>query len=288
MSEKTSKGGCLKHGPFESSGHTTETCPDLISENENRKNEKFKTFSCKVEQSTTRGDGKLETGEGFLKNEIDFSSSLDHLKIHHSGEVAGSQINGEIFSGPDDVREMLLAILPDNLNFDQFNRCELTLEIAHEEKGPIGWSGVKTIGELKNIFPDVLIEQKMRMPGGLEGEIDGVEGAWFPETARNEKGSFEVVKDNAGNIKNPKAKFEPLANIATVSKERFQDASKTDKLTIILQKDKKTGKPTVLTIFPGENAPPFPAKIDTSDYKADNLNGPESEFWKERVFIKTK
>ena len=41
-------------------------------------------------------------------------------------------------------------------------------------------------------------------------------------------------------------------------------------------------------MFPGENAPAFPAKIDTETYKADSLgvDSQESKYWQEHVFLK--
>jgi len=54
------------------------------------KEEKFENFTTKMKQVTTRGDGTLEKGEEFIKADIDFGASLDHLKIHHEGGVAGS------------------------------------------------------------------------------------------------------------------------------------------------------------------------------------------------------
>lgn len=248
--------------------------------------DKFKKYSAQVEQITTRGDGTLEKKGEFSRDDIDFGASLEHLRIHHGGEVAGSQLNGEVFAGPDDVQAMLKRLLPEKLHYDQFDRAEITLDISHEGQQPVGWSGVKSVEEIRQNFPAAKVEQRVRMPGGTEETIDGVGGAWYPETARSKEGRFEVVKDDAGNVRNPKAKFEPKANIARIPKERFQEASKTNKLTVIIQKDRNTQHPTVLTIFPGENAPAYPAKIDTADYKASSLgNTKETRFWKEYAFI---
>jgi len=101
---------------------------------------------------------------------------------------------------------------------------------------------------------------------------------------RNEKGQFEVVKDEGGNIKNPKFNFEPEANLVTVGKEAFQNVSKTNKITVIMQKDKDSGKPNVLTVFSGDNAPMFPAQILA--YNVSTMgNSQEKEFWDKNVFI---
>jgi len=251
--------------------------------------EKFKSYSAQMEQITTRGDGVLEKKDEFSKDEIDFGASLEHLRIHHGGEVAGSQLNGEMFTGPDDVQAMVKKLLPEKLQYDQFGRAEITLDISHGDQRPIGWSGVKSLEEVRQNFPAAQIEQRARMPGGIDETVDGVEGAWYPETARNKDGRFEVVKDDAGNVKNPKAKFEPNANIVRIPKGQFQEASKTNKLTVIIQKDRNTQRPTVLTVFPGENAPAYPSKIDTADYKATSLGDTkETRFWQQHAFVEVE
>lgn len=248
--------------------------------------EKFKDFSQKLEQTTTRSD-KLElSSETFKKDEMDFGASLDHLKIHYGGEVAGSQFNSEIFTGPDDMKALILNLLPDNINYDQFGRAELTLKIQNPENKHMGWSGVQSIESLKENFPQTEIKKEIRTPGGEPAEVDGITGAWYPETTRNpQTGQFEIAKNDDGSIKNPHGKFEPMANVAAVAD--FNEAAKTDKITLIIQKDRNSGKPTVLTIFPGENAPAFPAKIDSESYKADSLKDPKSnEFWSNHVFVR--
>ena len=88
--------------------------------------------------------------------------------------------------------------------------------------------------------------------------------------------------DENGEVKNLKGKFEPNANIVSLPSK----SAETNKITVIMQKDKSTGKPTVLTIFPGENAPAFPAKINSESYKASTLgNTQETRFWKDHAFI---
>lgn len=254
----------------------------------NPEQEKFNDFSATMEQITTRGDGTLEKADEFNKADIDFGAALDHLNIHHGGEVAGSQFNGEIFQNSEDVRSLLEKILPDTLNYDQFGRAELTLDVKHEGEQPLGYTGVKSIEELQTLFPDAVVEQKARIAGGAEGEEDGVRGSWYPEMEKDPAtGRFVVAKNPDGSVKNPNGKFESLANIATVSSDKFREVSKTDKVTVIIQKGRDTAKPTVLTIFPGENAPAFPAKINSESYKASTLGDTkETNFWNEHVFIR--
>src|SRR3989344_1657177 len=136
---------------------------------------------------------------------------------------------------------------------DQFNRAEITITINKKDSSPIGYTGVKSIEEIKTLYPEADIKQEVRIPGGEPGVEDGVVGAWYPETDKNpETGRFEVVKDEAGNVKNPKGKFEPNVNIATVDAERYKKDAGTSEITVIIQKDRKTEKPVVLTIFPGK------------------------------------
>lgn len=252
--------------------------------------EEFVGFDSSLEQTTTRGDGKLEKGEEFNKKQINFSGALEHLKIHHEGAVAGSQFNSKIFDSPQKVEELLIKILPHTLNYDQYNRAEITLDISHDTPESIGWTGVKNINDIKNDFPDANLERQMRMPGGIEATEDGIEGAWYPEMDRNqESGRFEIVLNEDKTVKNPKGKFEPRANIVTVDQDRFKEVSKTDKITVIIQKDKETLTPTVLTVFPGENAPMFPAKINTENYKSDSLNNSnEANYWENHAFIRVE
>jgi cold shock CspA family protein len=239
--------------------------------------ERFKDVQARFEQITTRGDGTLELGEDFKVDDIDFGSALEHIKIHQEGEVAGSQFNGEVIQGSDDLKYLLKKALPSTLKYDQFGRAELTLELTTDK--PLGYSGVKSLDEVREEFPDAQFEQKVRTPGGEEDVVDGVEGAWYPETDRDRNVIMEGDK-----VKNPKARFEPKANIARVPKDKFQEVSKTDKVTVIIQKIQD--KPTVLTMFPGENAPAYPAKIDTEGYKADSTGDTkETKFWNQHAFV---
>lgn len=240
-----------------------------------------------ISQITTRGNGTFEKGETFKKEDIDFGSA-SHLNIHQSGEIAGSQFNGNIFSSPEEIVSIVKSNLPNELNYDQFGRCEITAELTISDNEPVGWSGVKSIDEIKKINTQAQIVKEARIPGGIKGEENGTEGTWYPEMIRNEIGAFVVAVNESGEVKNEKAKFEPFANIAKIPENSFGDALKTKKITIIIQKDRTTSKPSLLTMFPGENAPAFPSKIDTEDYKADSLNtdSQENKYWRDHAFLK--
>ena len=190
--------------------------------------EKFIGFSATMDQATTRGE-KLIIGEEFDKNDIDFDTSLDHQKIHYDGKIAGGIFNGEIIKDPKDIEILIKKLLPNKLNYDQFKTAEITLDITNMSGIPIGWSGVKKIKEIQELFPEAKIEKKMRMPGGELAVEDGIKGAWYSQTGKNEAtGKIEILKDSDGNIKNPKGKFEPEANIATVKEEDFKNISQTN------------------------------------------------------------
>ncbi len=238
----------------------------------------------RIEQTSTRGDGSIELGEAFERDSIDFSRVVSHLAIHTEGQVAGSQFNGEIFASPDDVVDRVKAVLPENLHYDQHGRAELILSV---EDTIVGYSGVKPVNELEGL-DGVHIERSMRTPGGEVAEVEGIKGAWFPEMARHpETGRFEVATNTDGSVKNPHGKFEPEALIAHVVAGALPEALATDKVTVILQKNPQNDTPTVLTIFPGENAPAFPARIESEAFQADTLqDGPEAAYWAEHAFIK--
>jgi hypothetical protein len=239
----------------------------------------------RTEQTSSRGDGSIELGEEFARDSIDFSRVVDHLGIHTDGAIAGSQFNGEVFATPEDVIDKVKAALPESLQYDQYGRAELTLTA---EGSVIGYSGVKTIRELESIG-GVHIERAMRMPGGEAAEVEGVKGAWFPEMALNPKtGKLEIATDSEGMAKNQYGKFEPEALIAHVEEPALLQALATDKFTVILQKDPENEQPTALTIFPGENAPAFPAKIETDTQQTDTLQGgPEAVYWAQHAFVQT-
>lgn len=236
-----------------------------------------------VTRSSTRGDGIVQLDESFETPTIDFSNVLSHLKIHYGGEVAGSQFNGDVFHDTENIVKQVSVLLPPELQYDQHGRAEITLKVADNKGRPIGWSGVKSTEEVRRLFPEAIIEKEVRIPGGEK--TDG--GAWYPEMKEAEFGEWVIDTDETGQIRNPHGKFEPEANIAIVPATDFERVAATDRITIIIQKDRGSGKPVVLTVFPGDNAPSFPAKIETDDYKSDTTgNTPETGFWNEHVFLR--
>jgi hypothetical protein len=255
-----------------------------ILEDPNKKETKKPELST-MEQITTRGDGKMEKGEDFLRDNIDFENALKHLKIHHGGEIAGSVFNSEIVKSPEEVKRLCAELLPEKLNYDQYGRAEITLELGGMEK-PLGFSGISKIEDIKKKFPEVKIKKEVRISGGTLDSEAGIAGAWYPETTRDENGNFVPLADAEGNIKNPKGKFEPEANIAYVPKSLAEKTMATNKVTLIIEKEKESGKPVVRTIFPGENAPAYPCKINTENFKLDTLHSKEADFWENNVFIK--
>lgn len=244
----------------------------------------FDGWSATFEQVTTRGDGKLELHDRFGKDEIDFGAVRDHLRIHEGGQIAGSQFNGDIFQSPDDVVRAVQKLLPETMSYDQFDRAEITLDVKLGSDQPIGGTGVKSLDEIHKQYPDARIEKRARIPGGFPGVEEGEDGIWYPETVRDsDSGRFVVAINPDGTPKNLHGKFEPLANIAILS---GVEAAPVEKVTVVIQKDRQTGKPTVLTIFPGENAPAFPAKINSESYKASSLgNTNEKRYWAEHAFL---
>lgn len=204
-----------------------------------------------------------------------------HVNIHSDGEIAGSQFSGDAFSDPDELIGFMGAILPDTISYDQSGRAELTLDIKNPNNLPIGYTGVKSMDELSQTEGVTLIKS-MRTPGGDPDVVDGVQGAWYPETSRDpESGRYIEVKNPDGSLKNPHAKFEQEVTIAKVTNPT---AMETSKVTLVIQKDQE-GVPGLLTIFPGENAPAIPALVDTEAYKANTLNGFGSEYWANHAFI---
>jgi len=236
-----------------------------------------------IEQTSTRGDGSVKLGEKFKRDDIEFSRVVEHLVVHTEGEVAGSQFDGAVFASPQAVIDMLITALPDGLQYDQYDRAELTLTT---EGVIVGYSGVKSVSELEDI-DGVQIIRDMRIAGGDPAEVEGIKGAWFPEMIRNtETGRFEVATNPDGTAKNPHGKFEPEALLARVEEDSLLQALATDKITVILQKNPENEVPTVLTIFPGDNAPAFPSKIESEVFQADSLRGgPEEVYWGEHAFI---
>lgn len=237
-----------------------------------------------IEQGSTRGDGSVELAEPFSREDIDFSRAIDHIGIHTEGSVAGSQFNGTLFKSPESVADMLRMVLPEGMQYDQHNRAEITIAV---EGQTLGYAGVKPLGELEG-QEGITIERAARMPGGEPATEEGIKGVWYPEMARNtETGKYEVAVDAEGNVKNPHGKFEPEALIAVIEPGSISQAMATNKATIIIQKNPENSLPTVLTVFPGENAPAFPARIQSETFQMDTLQGgPEAAYWNEHAFIK--
>ncbi len=234
-------------------------------------------------QESTKGDGSVElSGESFDVKSIDYSHVQEHLAIHQDEKVAGSQFNGDLFNNSTTVVSFLAEVLPPILQYDQYGRVELTLDIQLPNHESLGYSGVKSITELE--ARGIHIESGIRISGGESAIEEGIKGAWYPEMARDpETGSFVVKKTEEGEIVNPHGKFEPEANIASVSS--IEDVE-TNKVSIVIERDSKTARPTVLTIYPGEVAPPFPVKISTEDFSTNSLHGKEAEYWSSHAFIK--
>lgn len=248
-------------------------------------------YASSLVQVSNRGEQEIRWSDTFEKKSIDWSRVLEHLSIHMDGEVAGSQFDGELFKSPKEVVDLINAALPDEMSYDQYNCAAITAEVSQkDDRLPIGWSGVKSKEEISNIYPDAIIEKAIRMPGGFEDTVDGIEGAWYPERKFNKQtGQTEIILDDDGKPANPRAKFEPKANIARVGLDKFKEVAATPKITVIIVKGRGEGKPMVVTAYPGEYAPAFPAMIDTKNFKSkDSLaaDSPESKYWQEHVFIK--
>jgi hypothetical protein len=225
-------------------------------------------------QATTRGRELRLGRETFRSSEIDFSSALQHVQIHTSGEIAGSQFDG--FQGPQQVVEFLQAALPPQIHYDQFGRAEVTLQMNRN----IGFTGVISKAELATKHPGTAVQSRQRMPGGTPGEFDGIRGAWFAEMERGPDGTMIVKLGSDGRPANPHFKFEPVAQIA-----EGVVAVPTNKVTVVIQKS-KDGRPQVVTMFPGDNAPAFPARIE--QFNVDSLapDSPERRFWDSHVFLR--
>jgi hypothetical protein len=98
---------------------------------------------------------------------------------------------------------------------------------------------------------------------------------------------MEIARNIDGSIKNSHGKFEPLVNIATVLPAQFQEASSTNDVTLVIQKNEQTKQPEVITIFPGENAPGIPALINSANYQSNTLHDPGAiDYWNNHAFIK--
>lgn len=234
-------------------------------------------------QESTRGDGMVElTGDPFGREAVDFTAVADHLSIHQDGNVAGSQFNGDLFPDVQAVTSFLSAALPETMQFDQHGMVEMTLNVDLPGHEPLGFSGIKEVAELE--AAGVVVESGIRTPGGEAATEDGISGAWYPEMIRdNETGKFVVKTTESGEVANPHGKFEPEAKIATVTDP---EAAATSKVSVVMRRDPESSRPVVLTAYPGEIAPPFPAKITTEAFSMDSLNGPQAAYWDKHAFVK--
>ena len=234
-------------------------------------------------QESTRGDGVVElTGDPFTRETVDFSGVIDHLSIHQDGDVAGSQFNGDLFPDAQTLISFLSEAMPASMQFDQHGMAELTLDVTLPGHEKLGYSGVKEVAELE--ATGFTVESGIRTPGGEPAVEDGLSGAWYPEMVRNsETGRFEVKTTESGEVANPHGKFEPEAMISVVTDP---EAAATSKVSIVMRRDPESGLPVVLTSYPGEIAPPFPAKITTEAFSMDSLHGTAAEYWKDHAFVK--
>lgn len=237
-----------------------------------------------LRQTSTRAERPEDfalSGEQFSKRDIDWGAAKQHVAIHEGGQIAGSQFSAEAFADADEIVGFLDALLPDSLPYDQAERAELTLDVQLPDGRPLGYSGVKPLAELTG-RPDVVLTRGMRQPGGQSATVDGVKGAWYPELTRDQAtGGYVVAANPDGSPRNPRGKFEPEVFIA---KAEDAAAMATDKVTVIIQKS-PDGRPRVLTMFPGENAPALPALINSEQFQANTLQGPVADFWQEHAFI---
>lgn len=241
------------------------------------------TASITARQESTRGDGTVElSGDKFSRDAVDFSAVAGHLSIHQDGAVAGSQFRGDLFPGADSVTTFLSQALPESLQFDQHGMVELTLEVDMPQHEALGFSGVKSIAELETA--GVSVESSIRTPGGEPAVEDGIPGAWYPELVRDSStGQFVVKTTESGEVANPHGKFEPEAKIATVTNP---ESAATNKVSVVMRRDPESGSPVVLTAYPGEIAPPFPAKITTEAFSMDSLRGASAEYWTNHAFVR--
>jgi hypothetical protein len=221
---------------------------------------------------------------GKCSADIDYSRVLSHLRIHHSGRIAGGEFNDERFPAPQDVIAAVQNILPPTLQYDINDRTELTAELSEPI---VGYQGVIAIKDAE-ATTTITLEQGMRLPNGTPSTFQGIRGAWYPERAFNQDTQqFEIITDGQGTPVNPYCQFVPLATIAIVDQRLAEDALATNCLTAIIQRNPATNQPTMLTIFPGQNAPAFPEYINAANWKKDTLHDPATNaFWETHAFTK--
>jgi hypothetical protein len=240
----------------------------------------------KIQQSTVSSDDLKLSGPLKIED-IDFDYLKSHISIHKGGAVAGSQFNPEAFKGEiiEGIKHLLKA---HPVQKDQHGKAELTFKIKTPSGSPAGWSGVHEIKDFKKAFPNVAIELKPRETelDGVKGILEtykGVKGVWLPES-ENVGGKWQVSRNEDGSVKNPKGKFDPYMNIATVSEDDFKNNGHTDLVSVILITTKE-GKTMAVTAYPGKITPPAPTAIPK--FKVDTVNSQELiDFWKDHVFVK--
>ena len=205
-----------------------------------------------VEQTTTRRSRLVHptNAEGFRPSEIDFQSARAHLAIHEPG----TDIAGSVFSVDGATVEQLIREgLPDEIHYDADGRAEITLSILNESGAPvpIGYSLVAERSYIDQLNDSrVHVTRGQRMPGGERGAItlgDGtrIEGAYFER-----QGGFKI--------------FEPDALLAEVPQDIIEQF-RTNRITVVIQKDAESGRPRVLTAFAGDNAPAVPVRGQSAE-----------------------
>ena len=90
---------------------------------------------------------------------------------------------------------------------------------------------------------------------------------------------WKVKRTADGQVANPRFKFEADVDIA-----EGMVGKPTGKLTVVFAKN-DNGKPEPLTAFPGDNAPPLPARLEKYGIASHMPGSPESDFWKDHVFL---
>ncbi|MFH1727733.1 MAG: PP2C family protein-serine/threonine phosphatase [Pseudomonadota bacterium] len=267
-----------------------ESRPENPSKKSDKARLRSETILIEPVRSSTRGDGRIELqAASFKSSEIETSSVKEHLARHMDGQTAGSQFNRDLFADAQAVVDFAISHLPETIKYDQHGRAEFTIVVKMPHGIVLGHSQVASLEAIKANFPDTIILTEARIEGGKRGEADGVQGTWYPEMSFNkETGKFEVIKGEDGIATNPEFKFEPDASIAYVDAQAFAKASATNKLTVIIEKNTATVKPEVKTIFPGDNAPAFPAIIGKYGVDTVKADSPEVLFWNKHVFVKDK
>ncbi len=231
--------------------------------------------------STREKDGIFRPTDSVNKDTVDFQTALAHIKIHTEGEAGGSQFDSQKFRKPEDVVSFIQKSLPEKIDLDRFGRAEITLECAEK----VGWTGIISLPDLQQNYPgnSSHVEQKVRIPGGIATVENNLSGAWYPEMGKDPMtGKFGTLLDKTGNVKNPRGKFEPEANIAQV-----KTLPQTNKITVIISKNPKDNTVSMLTLFPGDNAPAFPAIVPTFNIDTTAPDSLESQYWKNHAFVKT-